>query len=255
MDGRVALVTGAGSPTGIGFATARALGREGLALAITSTTQRIHERVASLEADRVSSAGFVADLTDRKQVRSMIAAVLDRFGRVDVLVNNAGMVTVDMAGWETTSFLDLTDEAWDLEITMNLTTAYNVTRTVLHDMVARGWGRVIMVSSVTGPLATNPGAAGYGAAKAGMDGLMRGLAIEVAGRGVTVNSVAPGWIATGSQTEEERVAGLHTPIGRSGTPQEVAEVIAFLASDRASYVIGQSIVVDGGNTIQETKGS
>ena len=255
MDGRVALVTGAGSPTGIGFATARALGREGLALAITSTTERIHERVESLEGDRVSSAGFVADLTDREQVRSMIAAVLDRFGRVDVLVNNAGMVTVDMAGWETTSFLDLTDEAWDLEITMNLTTAYNVTRTVLHDMVARGWGRVIMVSSVTGPLATNPGAAGYGAAKAGMDGLMRGLAIEVAGRGVTVNSVAPGWIATGSQTEEERVAGLHTPIGRSGTPQEVAEVIAFLASDRASYVIGQSIVVDGGNTIQETKGS
>ncbi len=255
MDGRVALVTGAGSPTGIGFATARALGREGLALAITSTTERIHERVESLEADRVSAAGFVADLTDRKQVRSMIAAVLDRFGRVDVLVNNAGMVTVDMAGWETTSFLDLTDEAWDLEITMNLTTAYNVTRTVLHDMVARGWGRVIMVSSVTGPLATNPGAAGYGAAKAGMDGLMRGLAIEVAGRGVTVNSVAPGWIATGSQTEVERVAGLHTPIGRSGTPQEVAEVIAFLASDRASYVIGQSIVVDGGNTIQETKGS
>jgi len=255
VDGRVALVTGAGSPTGIGFATARALGREGLALAITSTTERIHERVESLEADRVSAAGFVADLTDRKQVRSMIAAVLDRFGRVDVLVNNAGMVTVDMAGWETTSFLDLTDEAWDLEITMNLTTAYNVTRTVLHDMVARGWGRVIMVSSVTGPLATNPGAAGYGAAKAGMDGLMRGLAIEVAGRGVTVNSVAPGWIATGSQTEVERVAGLHTPIGRSGTPQEVAEVIAFLASDRASYVIGQSIVVDGGNTIQETKGS
>jgi 3-oxoacyl-[acyl-carrier protein] reductase len=122
-------------------------------------------------------------------------------------------------------------------------------------MVERGWGRVVMVSSVTGPLVTNPGSAAYGAAKAAMDGLMRGIAIDVARFAVTVNSVAPGWIASGSQTAEEAASGIHTPIGRSGTPEEVAEVIAFLASERASYVTGQSIVVDGGNTIQETKGS
>jgi 3-oxoacyl-[acyl-carrier protein] reductase len=253
--GRVALITGAGSPTGIGFATASALGREGASLAICSTTDRIHTRAAALQEMGYEAAGFVADLVDRAQVRELVADVLDRFGRVDILVNNAGMVSVeDPEGDESSSFLRLTDEEWDLAIDRNLGTAFNVTRAVTPGMVERGWGRVVMVSSVTGPVVTDPGSVGYSAAKAGMDGLMRGVAIEVASAGVTVNSVAPGWIATGSQLPSEAAAGRHTPIGRSGTPAEIAEVIAFLASDRASYVIGTSIVVDGGNTIQETKG-
>jgi 3-oxoacyl-[acyl-carrier protein] reductase len=121
-------------------------------------------------------------------------------------------------------------------------------------MVERRRGRIVMVSSVTGPVVTAPGSAGYSAAKAAMDGLMRAVALEVGDAGVTVNAVQPGWIATGSQLPEEAEAGLHTPIGRSGTPEEVAEVIGFLASDRASYVTGATVVVDGGNTIQEIKG-
>jgi 3-oxoacyl-[acyl-carrier protein] reductase len=253
-DGRVALVTGAGSPTGIGFATAKILGREGAALAIASTTDRIHERSAELRAAGVETGGFVADLTDRHQVRRTVQEVMGRFGRIDILVNNAGMVTVGMDGMEEREFLDLDDAAWDLDLSMNLGTAYNVTKAVVPGMVERGWGRVVMISSVTGPVATTIGSAGYAAAKAGMDGLMRGLAIEVARSGVTVNSVLPGWIATGSQTEEEGRAGLYTPVGRSGTPEEVGEVISFLASDRASYVTGQALVVDGGNVIQEAKG-
>jgi 3-oxoacyl-[acyl-carrier protein] reductase len=110
------------------------------------------------------------------------------------------------------------------------------------------------VSSVTGPVVVNPESAGYGASKAALDGLMRAIAIEVARHGVTVNSVQPGWIETGSSLPEELIAGTHTPIGRSAQPEEVGEAIAFLVSEGASYVTGQTLVVDGGNTIQEYKG-
>lgn len=250
FDGRVVLVTGAGSPSGIGFATARLLAGEGAAVAVTSTTERIHERAAELGRP---AAAFVAELTDAEQARSMVRAVLVRFGRIDVLVNNAGMVQTgveDQGG----RFVDLDPAAFERDLALNLLTAANVTRAVLSGMLERGYGRIVMVSSVTGPLVSSPESAGYSAAKAGMDGLMRAIALETARAGVTCNSVQPGWIATGSQLPEEELAGRNTPLGRSGTPEEVAEAIAFLASEGASYVTGTTLAVDGGNTIQEYKG-
>jgi 3-oxoacyl-[acyl-carrier protein] reductase len=122
-------------------------------------------------------------------------------------------------------------------------------------MIERGHGRVINVSSVTGPIVSYPGNSGYSAGKGGMDGLMRALAVETGSHGVTVNSVAPGWITTGSSSPEEIEGGRNTPVGRPGTPVEVAELIAFLATEGASYITGRSIVVDGGNIIQEFKGA
>lgn len=254
LSRRVALVTGAGSPLGIGFAAARLLGRGGARIAIASTTDRIHDRVAELAAMGITATGHVGDLMADGAPARLVAEVLEAHGgRLDVLVNNAGMVAIGVDE-ESHDVIDMTETSWDQGIARNLRLAFTVTQAALPSIIAGGAGRIVFVSSVTGPIVSNPGSAVYGAAKAGIIGLMRGLAIEVGRQGVTVNAVLPGWIATASQQPEEAIGGQNTPLGRSGTADEVAAVIAFLASDAASYVTGQGIVVDGGNTIQEYKG-
>lgn len=251
LDGRVALVTGAGSPTGIGLACARMLREAGARVAITSTTDRIHERVRDLGGDAL---GLVADLTDEAAARDLVASVASELGPVDVLINNAGMVQTGVDRPPAGMLVDLPAAEFERDLALNLMTAFHVTRAVLPSMIERGHGRIVNVSSVTGPLVTNPAMVGYSAAKAAMDGLTRAAAIEVAASGITVNSVAPGWVRTGSTLPEEDAAARNTPIGRAGTPEEIAAMCVFLATDEASYVTGRSIVVDGGNVLQEYKG-
>lgn len=258
FKGKTCLVTGCGSPSGIGFATARILAELGADVALISTTGRIHDRAAELEA-AVNDAGrrfkgYVADLMDRDRVAEVISEIISDFGGIQVLVNNAGMVQVGDSEEDFSEIKDITYESWDLSINRNLNITFNVTKEVLPFMLQGGYGRIVNVSSVTGPVVSNPGEAAYSAAKAAIVGMSRALAIEVGKSNITVNCVLPGWIGTASQTESEVAGGRNTPLGRSATGTEVANAIVFLASEEASYITGESLVVDGGNTIQEYKG-
>ncbi len=249
---RVALVTGAGSPDGIGFATARLLYSAGAKIAITSTTDRINERRDEIERTAVNVFSSAADLTDSTAVTTLIEQIENELGPIEIVINNAGMVQIGRDE-PSTLFHEVSDEQWHYGIDINLTSAFMVTRAVLPGMMERNYGRIVNISSVTGPSVGIAGSSVYSAAKAGMLGMTRSLAIESGPNNVTVNCIGPGWIETASLGDNEIAAGKFTPIGRAGTPEEVGHVALFLASEEASYVTGQLLIVDGGNTIQEYK--
>jgi 3-oxoacyl-[acyl-carrier protein] reductase len=253
FEDKVCLITGAGSKSGIGFSTAQIIGKLGAIVLLVATSERIYDRAKELEALGIETKGYIADLMDRKQVNNLINRIIEEHQRIDILINNAGMTQV---GSEEifSDFANMKDNEWDLTISRNLTTCYNVTHSVLPHMINNNYGRIVNVSSVTGTIVSNPGESAYSAAKAAMIGMSRSIAIEVAKNNIMMNNVLPGWIATGSQTESEAAASLNTPIGRGGKPEEVGHMIVFLASEQASYITGQTFIVDGGNTIQEYKG-
>jgi 3-oxoacyl-[acyl-carrier protein] reductase len=253
VEGRVALVTGAGSESGIGFACARALAAAGARVAITSTTRRIHARCNELRGAKADKLAVIADLTKAADVKRLIDETRRAFGAIEIVVNNAGMVQTGRRMPHGHAH-DMTDEEFQHHLDLNLKTCFAVTRAVLPAMMRKRYGRIVNIASVTGPLVINPKSSGYGTAKAAMVGYTRAVAIEVASKGITANAVAPGWIASGSASKKEILAGAQTPVGRSGTPDEVAALALFLASEEASYVTGQMMVVDGGNSIQEFKG-
>jgi 3-oxoacyl-[acyl-carrier protein] reductase len=249
FENRVAVVTGAGAADGIGASIARALVEEGARVVVGATSQRIDDRVGELGSNAV---GIVGDLTQEEGADRLVQAALDQWGRLDILINNAGMTSVS-SGWDADGdVVDLTLAQWDAALARNLTTAFLMSRRAVRAMRPAGYGRIVSIGSTTGTVNAMPGQATYTAAKAGLLGLSRALALEVVGDGITVNVVAPGYVRTGSQLPFEAAAAQQGPIGRSGTPAEIAACALFLAHESASFVTGAVLVADGGHGLPET---
>ena len=250
LAGQVAIVTGAGSGSGIGFACALQLGALGAGVMLAATSERIQDRRRELAERGVTVAAFEGDLTEPGVAEALVDQTIAQLGSLEILVNNAGMTSVSApesaAGIET-----IGDEQWRSALERNLSTAFRMSRSAIRPMLDRGYGRIVNVASVSGPVAAYRGDVAYHAAKAGMVGLTRSIAIEHGRSGVTANAVAPGWIETESATEDEVAFGTATPVGRPGRPEEIGTIVAALCLPGSSYITGQLITIDGGNTIAE----
>jgi|UniRef100_A0A7V3YFB4 3-oxoacyl-[acyl-carrier protein] reductase len=242
FTGKVALVTGA--RRGIGFAIARTLGLGGAFVALNDvgSQEELHEAVEALRQEGIEAQGYVADVTVREEIRAMVEDIIARWGHIDILVNNAG-ITKDAL------FVRMKDEDWKAVLDVCLQGTYNCTKEVLRYMMKQRYGRIINISSVVGVMG-NAGQTNYATAKAALLGFTKSLAREVAPLGITVNAIAPGFINTEMTRrlpEEVREMWLQqVPMRRWGEPEEVAQLVAFLASQAAGYITGQTIHINGG---------
>jgi 3-oxoacyl-[acyl-carrier protein] reductase len=246
LKGKVALVTGAGSANGIGIACAKALQELGAQVVIASSSERVLQR-----GIEIGAAAYTADLTNEAEVKEL----LSKIPVLDILVNNAGMTSVSAPATpdEETDLSKVSLEGWRLGVARNLDLTFLVTKHALPKLRAAKSGRIIMVSSVTGAIMAMKNQPVYAAAKAGMVGLTKAIALDEAKNGITCNAVLPGWISTESISDAEKANGAKVPMGRGGTPEEIAALVCWLATDEASYITGQAIVVDGGNSIMEER--
>lgn len=241
LDGRIALVTGASQ--GIGRACALELARAGATVALAARNEeKLAEAVAEIEAAGGKAAAFALDVASEDSIKNCAKAALERFGKIEILVNNAGVTRDGLV-------LRMKRADWDGVLATNLTGAFLLTQALLGAMLKNRWGRIVNMASVVGRTG-QAGQVNYAASKAGLIGMTRSLAREVASRGITVNAVAPGYIETPMTAvldEKQRAAMMATiPLGRPGTGQEIAQAVAFLASEGAGYITGHVLDVNGG---------
>lgn len=241
LEGRIALVTGASQ--GIGRACALELAKAGATVALAARNEaKLTEVAAEIEAAGGKAAAFALDVSSEESIKNGAKAVLERFGKVEILVNNAGITRDDL-------MMRMKRSDWDDVLGTNLTGVFLLTQALVRQMMKNRWGRIINITSVVGRTGQE-GQANYAASKAGMIGLTRSLAREVASRGITVNAVAPGYITTPMTAvlDEKLRAKMieQIPLGRQGTDVEIAHAIAFLASEGAAYITGHVLDVNGG---------
>ena len=241
LNGKIALVTGASR--GIGHAIALALGRAGATVIGTATTQEGADRITqTFKNEQVQGEGMILDVASSESVEQTIANIKTRFGAVNILINNAAITQDNL-------FLRMKEDEWFQVIETNLNSVYRTSKACVRDMLKARWGRIITIGSVVGSIG-NPGQANYCAAKAGVVGFSKALAAEIGSRDITVNTVAPGFVATdmtNSLTDEQREAIFQRiPMQKLGTVEDIAAAVLFLASPAAGYITGQTLHVNGG---------
>jgi 3-oxoacyl-[acyl-carrier protein] reductase len=247
LNDQVAVVTGAAH--GIGSAIASVLAGEGARVVIADVdAEAAEETAAAIARDGNEALAVSCDVTQRASVEELAAAVLAAMGRIDILAANAGI-------YPTAELAAIDDALWDKVMDINLKGALHALQACMPAMLVRGYGRIVLTSSITGPITGQAGYASYGASKAAMLGLMRSAAVELARSGVTVNAVMPGNIETpglrATSGENQRLQLSSIPMGRFGTPEDVGWAVRFLASSEAAYVTGQTLIVDGGQVLPE----
>lgn len=235
---KIALVTGASR--GIGRAIAEELVNKGFTVIGTATSEKGADAISDYLGE--NGKGLVLNVTSLESINALLEQIKQLFGDIDVLVNNAGITRDNL-------MMRMKEEDWDIILQTNLSSVFHLSKAVLRSMMKKRFGRIISIGSVVGSMG-NPGQANYCAAKAGIIGFSKALAKEVASRGITVNIVAPGFIATDmtdALTEEQKAATLaQVPAGRLGEPKDIAKAVAFLASDDAAYITGETLHVNGG---------
>jgi len=258
LDGKVAIITGAARGNGEG--AARVMAKEGAIAVLTDVLDKVHETAQSIKEQGHQAVSFKMDVTRVDEITQVVQKVLDQFGKIDILVNNAGIAHL-------ISLLDMKDEDRDEIFDVNIKGAFNCAKAVLPSMIKQKYGKVINVSSVTGPMVVDTGETAYATTKAALYGFTKALAIEVAGHGITVNAIQPGVIftplveqaarETNPKDPESVIKAVAKPIpmGRLGTIEEFGQLAAFLASDEATYITGSCFVIDGGSTLPETFGA